>query len=120
MPAAGIRANTTQWKIGVAALGPRCSAAAKMQLRRKMQEAYEDSQARVHVVTGRLKSSGRLVERDGGWSEPLEIDLVYGGEEFGVDYAGYEEVLHPFLEPTTAGSLSTFDSAGEVLEGPFD
>lgn len=113
-----LKANTKQWKIGVAALGPRCSFAAKEQLRRKMQDAYETSQGVVPVDTGALKKSGRLEERDGDWGHPLEIDLIYGGGE--VDYAGWVEIFEPYLEESAVGSVESFDSAGDVLEGPFD
>lgn len=111
-----IRASTGQWKVGVASLVPRCSAVAKARMRENAEQALEESQAAVHVVTGRLKASGRLEERD--TVDGMEIDVVYGGGE--VDYAGYEEAYHPFLEPACAAVFATYESSAPELEGPFD
>ena len=104
-PGIHLRVNDSQWKIGVAVLPKACSEVGKARLRAAAKRGFDSSQERVHVDTGALKASGRIVERDDGLN--LEIEVVYGED---LDYAAYEESYHPFLQPAMLQALSGFRS----------
>lgn len=62
--------------------------------------AFAATQAKVHVITGRLRASGRISSSitDGHWSG----EITYGGPGTGVEYAWYEERRgghHDYMEP---------------------
>lgn len=104
--------DVSGWTVGLSALTPSCNAMAVESLRRRMQAAYDDSQAVVPVRTGALKASGRLEEHLSGLN--LQIDLIYGGGD--VDYAGWVEIFEPYLEASVTGQLAEFGPDGNELE----
>lgn len=55
------------------------------------------AQRNVHVITGRLRSSLRVRLEDGKHGMPV---AVIGSD---LDYAQYEEALHPYLRPALRG-----------------
>lgn len=62
--------------------------------------AFAETQAVVHVITGKLRRSGRVSSRvsNGRW----EGEITYGGPGTGVEYAWYEERRgghHDYMEP---------------------
>lgn len=99
------RIDMSEWTEALHAIsGPGMETIAKLE--EVMAEAFAESQAIVHVITGSLKGSGRTsfkVEGD-QWTG----EISYGGPSPGfphdpVDYAGYEQERggsHDFLRNT--------------------
>lgn len=103
----------SQWKAGCALLPVACAEVATNQLRESVDEGFEKSQEVVHVVTSRLKDSGHVEE--GGSLMQHEFTVVYGGGE--VDYAEYEELYHPFLEPSMLEAMRGYETKdGDYLD----
>jgi hypothetical protein len=117
MARSGFVGNTVQWKIGLAAMYPEMSKAAKLSVKRAVDKGFEATQMLVHVDTGRTKSSGRIVERDQGYDFVYEV--TYGGQEFDVDYAGWLELFYPYLQPGMEQGMATFADEPNLLIGPF-
>jgi hypothetical protein len=117
MAVSAIKVNDAQWKVGVASLVPSCTVAAGGELRRVCEEGLRLSQEAVHVDTGRTKASGRI---EGGESAgEVSFDVVYGGEQFGVDYAGWLEVFNPYLAPAMEQALAGYGVGPDLFVGPF-
>lgn len=83
---------------------------------------FAGTQAKVHVITGSLKLSGRVSSGapNGNW----EGSISYGGKSSGihnpVDYAEYErerEGRHDFLAPARDLDSKYIDAVMEFLEG---
>ena len=104
--------NDKQWKIGLSLMYPVMREAGNARLSQAAQAMYHESQNRVHVVTGRLKASGRVEEQHTADEDIYEV--VYGGDEYDVDYAGYEESYHPFLTPSVYALSGVMDMDGEI------
>lgn len=117
MAKSGFIANTAEWKIGVAAMYPEMSTAAKLSVKHAVDKGFEVTQTLVHVDTGATKASGRIIERDEGYNTSYEV--TYGGEEFGVDYAGWLELFYPYLQPGMEAGMATFADEPNLLIGPF-
>jgi hypothetical protein len=114
-PGVQIMVDDRQWVAGTIVLPKACSEVTKARLRRAVKRGFDESQQRVHVVTGALKASGHIVEHEEGLN--LEMEVIYGGEPSEVDYAGYEESYHPFLQPAMLEALAGFTvtTGGEEL-----
>lgn len=96
---------------------PLMSKAAEDELRRAVRQGFEYTQELIHVDTGRCKASGRILEHGTGGG--YEFDVTYGGDEYGVDYAGWLELFYPYLEPGMQRGLATFGDGPDLLVGPF-
>jgi hypothetical protein len=75
-----------------------------MRFERVLIRQFAATQAKVHVITGSLKSSGRVASSHG--SDKWEGEITYGGRSAGihnpVDYAEFErerDQSHDFLAP---------------------
>lgn len=104
--------NDRQWKIGLALMYPVMREAGNARLAAAAKAMLAESQARVHVVTGALRASGRVEETHSDQEDVYEV--VYGGDEYGVDYAGYEESYHPFLTPSVYALSGVMEADGEI------
>ena len=110
----GIIVNDAQWKVGLASMVPRMRRQANDALKVRAEAALAQAQANVHVRTGRLQASGRVEEVHTDGEDVYEV--VFGGEEYDIVYAGYEEELHPYLVPAAMAAFSEFDAIeGDVL-----
>lgn len=60
---------------------------------------FNATQAAVHVISGKLKASGRFSSSSNG--EVWTGEIKYGGKEYGVGYAWYEQRrggTHDFMD----------------------
>jgi len=103
-----IHSETSQWWVGIAAMQAGAEARSRAAHRAGAQGMLDEAKDRVHIDSGALHDSGRLEERE--TPTGVEIDVIFGGEEYGVDYAGYEETLHPYLAPSTGRLMSDFEA----------
>lgn len=108
-----ITAQDDAWKVGMAQFAAIAVAKSKTQLHRGARDMLQEAKQRVHKDTRRLHDSGRLEERD--IPDGLEVDVIFGGAEYGVDYAGYEETLHPYLSPSSDALSRTFAAVDDDL-----
>lgn len=100
-----IQIDMSEWTEAMRAIrGPGSETVAKLE--EVMAEAFAESQAIVHVITGSLKGSGRTSFKVEG--DQWDGSISYGGASPGflhdpVDYAGYEQERggsHDFLRNT--------------------
>jgi hypothetical protein len=104
--------NDLEWKRGMALLYPVMHEIADQRMREAAEAMLAAATERVHVDTGLLRASGRIEERHLG-SEDI-YDIAFGGEEYGVDYAGYEESYHPYLTPSIGALTVSMEADGEI------
>lgn len=109
----GMIVNDAEWVAGSAALRVVTVSKTKSVARNGAREMLAEARQRAHKVTGRMAESGRIEERE--TESTLEIDVIFGGEEWGVDYAGYEESLHPYLAPAAAQLSRVFEEVDDDL-----
>lgn len=96
--------NDIEKEVNRLARGPQFKDMARFE--RVLISQFEATQATVHVITGSLKSSGRVASSHG--ETTWEGEITYGGRSSGVnnpvDYAEYErerDQSHDFLAPAT-------------------
>jgi hypothetical protein len=97
--------NMSPWMAGIAAAQATLPGATTAAAREYADRVLEAAQSQVHVVTGNLRASGDADVK--GSPTGAEVQVTFGGKigiDDYVDYAGYEEDLHPFLQPAAEQS----------------
>ncbi len=87
-------------------------AATRLRARSVAQRVLDDALDIVHIISGNLAATGRIEDVDA--SDTYEVRVVFGdavGIDRFVDYAEYEEDLHPFLRPAFDAHRNEFPAA---------
>jgi hypothetical protein len=114
-----ITVNVSDPLANIAAFAVSFPRTAAVQAAKAMEQVQQDALGIVHRVTGNLAATGRVESGNSGTME-IEIQVIFGGEtgiDRFVEYAGYEEDLHPYLAPAVEMHIGDMERAlGEAFE----